>query len=80
MSTRNSMLLFATAALSVLPLTAASPARLAHVLKNRQIESYNGCSDPQKAKLQQDFADAAAIANYAVGTLTTDKNAYVHLL
>ncbi|KAI8635564.1 hypothetical protein F5Y19DRAFT_461163 [Xylariaceae sp. FL1651] len=81
MPSTNNILLLGAVALGALPLSAAWPARsVATVLKGRQVESYNGCSADQQKKLEQDFADAASIANYAVGTLTTDKNAYKNYL
>ncbi|KAI1809591.1 hypothetical protein GGS20DRAFT_595961 [Poronia punctata] len=81
MSSINNIFLLATFGLAALPLSAAFPTRSGlTVLKGRQIESYNGCSDDQKKKLEQDFADAASFANYAVASLTTDKNAYQNYL
>ncbi|KAI1174205.1 hypothetical protein F4777DRAFT_555137 [Nemania sp. FL0916] len=81
MPSSNAIFLLTTMCLGALPLSTAWPAQpVSAMLKSRQISSYNGCSDAQKKKLQQDFADAASIANYAAGSLTTDKNAYKNYL
>ncbi|KAI1158792.1 hypothetical protein F5B18DRAFT_667448 [Nemania serpens] len=81
MHSSNTVFLLATMSLGALPLSAAWPAHPASaIIKGRQVSSYNGCSDAQTKKLEQDFADAASIANYAAGTLTTDKNAYKNYL
>ncbi|KAI0408283.1 hypothetical protein F4802DRAFT_594224 [Xylaria palmicola] len=68
-------------ALGFLPLSSAGPVRsISTVLRNRQVESYNGCTPQQEAKLGRDFADAAMFANHAAGSLTTDKHAYRNYL
>lgn len=69
--------LYAGAALAVMPLSFASPLGWndASILQARKFDSWHDCDSDQKAKLEQDFKDAAMYADYAAKNMKTDSNA-----